>query len=101
MKIDAIQTSYQSAWQNGLAERWVESCRRDRLDHVIPLNEQHLKRLLSDYVRYYHEGRAHFALGKGTPGGRIRSTARGRVVSQARVRRSTSSLRPSGGYSAS
>jgi putative transposase len=85
MKIDAIQTSHQSAWQNGVAERWVGSCRRDLLDHVIPLNEQYLKRLLSDYVRYYHEDRTHLGLGKGTPGGRIRSTAPGRVVSQARL----------------
>jgi hypothetical protein len=28
----------------------VESCRRDVLDHVIPLNEVHLKRLLTEYV---------------------------------------------------
>ena len=40
---------------NGTAERWVECCRRDLIDHVIVLNEQLLKRLLSEYVRYYHE----------------------------------------------
>jgi len=38
------------SWQNGVAERWVESCRRDLLDHIIAVNERHLKRLLSDYV---------------------------------------------------
>jgi hypothetical protein len=38
-----------------MAERWVGSCRRDLLDHVIILNEQHLKRLLSSYLLYYHE----------------------------------------------
>ena len=48
-----IRTSFASPWQNGVAERWIESCRRDLLDHVIALNEQHLKRLLSDYVSYY------------------------------------------------
>ena len=40
--IDAIKTmgtSYQSPWQNGVAERWVASCRQDLLDHVIVLNE--------------------------------------------------------------
>jgi putative transposase len=31
------------------AERWVGSCRRDLLDHVIVLNELHLKRLMSEY----------------------------------------------------
>src|ERR1700745_311597 len=37
---------------NGIAERWVGSCRRDLLDHIVALNERHLKRLLSEYVRY-------------------------------------------------
>jgi putative transposase len=37
-----VRTSFRSPWQNGVAERWVGSCRRDMLDHVIPLNEQHL-----------------------------------------------------------
>ena len=42
-------------WQNGIAERWVGSCRRDLLDHVIAVNERHLKRVLSEYVCYHHE----------------------------------------------
>jgi putative transposase len=33
------RTSVQSPWQNGVAERWVGGCRRELLDHVIPLNE--------------------------------------------------------------
>ena|SRR5260370_1438096 len=57
MGIRAVRTSFQSPWQNGVAERWVESCRRDLLDHVIAADERHLKRLLSDYVRYYHVDR--------------------------------------------
>jgi hypothetical protein len=40
------RTAFRSPWQNGVPERWVGSCRRDLLDHVIILNEQHLKRLL-------------------------------------------------------
>jgi hypothetical protein len=39
-----VRTAYRSLWQNGVAERWVGSCRRDLLDHVIVLNERHLKR---------------------------------------------------------
>lgn len=85
MKIGAVQTSYQSPWQNGVAERWVESCRRDLLDHVIAINEHHLKRLLGDYVRYYHEDRTHLGLGKETPASRIHSMLRGPVVSHRRL----------------
>ncbi len=65
-----VRTAYRSPWQNGVAERWVGSCRRDLLDHVIVLNERHLKRLLSEYVRYYHEDRTHLGLAKDTPMGR-------------------------------
>ena len=79
------RTSFQSPWQNGVAERWVESCRRDLLDHVIVLNERHLKCLLNEYVRYYHEDRTHLGLGKETPDGRIHSVPRGQVITKARL----------------
>jgi putative transposase len=79
------QTSFRSPWQNGIAERWVGSCRRDLLDHIVALNERHLKRLLSEYVRYHHEDRTHLGLEKGTPDGRIRSVASGRVLSRVRL----------------
>src|SRR5882672_9814071 len=59
--------AFRSPWQNGVAERWVGSCRRDMLDHVIVLNERHLKRLMAEYVRYYHEDRTHLGLAKDTP----------------------------------
>jgi putative transposase len=49
----------------------VGSCRRDLLDHVIGLNERHLKRLMAEYVRYYHEDRTHLGLAKDTPAGRL------------------------------
>jgi putative transposase len=85
LTIVPIRTSFKSPWQNGVAERWVESCRRDLLDHIIAVNERHLKRLLSEYVRYYHEDRTHLSLGKGTPGRRTDSVAPGRVLSHERI----------------
>jgi putative transposase len=39
------QTSFRSPWQNGIAERWVGSCRRDLLDQIVALNERHLRRI--------------------------------------------------------
>jgi transposase InsO family protein len=68
--IEPKRTSFRSPWQNGVAERWVGNCRRDLLDHVIVLNERHLKRLMNEYIRYYHDDRTHLALAKGTPAGR-------------------------------
>ena len=85
MGLTAVRTSFESPWQNGVAERWVASCRRDLLDHIIALNEPHLKRLLTDYVGYCHDDRTHLGLGKGTPDGRIRAAALGRIVSHERL----------------
>lgn len=85
MSLTPVRTSFESPWQNGIAERWIESCRRDLLDHVIAVNERHLKRLLSEYVRYYHEDRTHLGLNKETPGGRARLVGLGRVVGGTRL----------------
>src|ERR1043166_5863964 len=62
-----IRTAYRSPWQNGIAERWIGSCRRELLDQVMVLNEHHLRRLIRDYIRYYHEDRIHDSLSKDTP----------------------------------
>lgn len=55
------------------------------LDQVVALNERHLKRLLSEYVRYHHEDRTHLGLEKETPEGRLHSEASGPVLSQERL----------------
>ena len=68
--IEPKRTSFRSPWQNGVAERWVGNCRRDLLDHVIVLNERHQRRLMKEYVHYYHDDRTHLALAKRTPAGR-------------------------------
>jgi hypothetical protein len=85
MAMTPVRTSVQSPWQNGVAERWIESCRRDLLDHVIAVSEHHLKRLLSKYAAYYHEDRTHLALGKETPNRRAGSLSRGGVIARARL----------------
>src|SRR5450759_2271124 len=85
LNMTPVRTSIQSPWQNGVAERWVGSCRRDLLDHVIALDERHLKRLLSQYVSYYHDDRTHLGLDKQTPAGRVRSLENGTLICRQRV----------------
>jgi putative transposase len=85
---EPLRIAFRSPWQNGVAERWVGSCRRDLLDHVIVLNERHLKRLMTEYVRYYHDDRTHLGLAKDTPVGRppaIRSALGSKIHSLARL----------------
>jgi Integrase core domain len=37
------------------------------LDHLIPLNERHLRQILSAWLPHYNHGRPHASLGPGTP----------------------------------
>jgi putative transposase len=66
----------------------VGSCRCDLLNHVIILNERHLKRLMSSYLRYYHEDRTHLGFAKDRPTGRtteIRPTRENKIQSFPRL----------------
>ncbi len=81
------RTAFRSPWQNGVAERWVGSVRREMLNHVIVLNEQHLYRLLKDYIAYYNDERVHTTL-RDSPNGRpleTRPSADAKVVGLPRV----------------
>jgi putative transposase len=86
--LEPKRTSVQAPWQNGIAERWVGSCRREILDQVIALNERHLRRLMRDYVNYHHEDRIHDGLSKDTPNRRPiepKPSANATVISLARL----------------
>ena len=56
-----------SPWQNGCAERLIESIRRECLDHVVVFGERHLRHLLKSYQNYYNETRTHLSLRKDPP----------------------------------
>ncbi len=62
-----IVISRRSPWQNGYCERVIGSIRRECLDHVIVLGERHLRRVLKEYLAYYHRSRTHLGLEKETP----------------------------------
>jgi transposase InsO family protein len=65
--IEPVRTSFRSPWQNGVAERWVGNCRRELLNHVIVMNQNHLYRLMEEYVNYYNDDRTHYSLNKDSP----------------------------------
>ncbi len=70
LSIDEVVTAPASPWQNAYVERLIGSIRREMLDHVIVLNECHLRRLLSRYTDYYHHWRTHRSLDMDAPDGR-------------------------------
>jgi len=67
LNIKSKSITPQSPWQNGICERLIGIVRRELLDHIIPLNQQHLERLLAEYVAYYNNVRTHQTLGGETP----------------------------------
>ncbi len=68
--IEEVVTAPASPWQIAYVERVIGSFRRELLDHVIILNERHLKRLLSSYLHYYNPWRTHRSLDRDAPDGR-------------------------------
>ena len=52
-------------------ERLIGSIRRECLDHVVVVGEQHLRHILMSYMDYYNAARTHLSLGKDAPVRRI------------------------------
>jgi putative transposase len=67
MGIAEVISAPASPWQNPYAERVIGSIRRECLDHVIVLNQAHLRCVLSIYSLYYHRSRTHLGLEKDAP----------------------------------
>jgi putative transposase len=65
--IDAIVTPIHAPKANAIVERVIGTLRRECLDHLIVLDEQHLSRVLREFVAYYNQERAHRTLGLQTP----------------------------------
>jgi len=69
--VNEVLIAARSPWQSPYVERVIGTLRRELLDHVIVVSEQHLRRLLRRYLDdYYHPCRTHLSLGKDSPAGR-------------------------------
>ena len=66
--IKSKPTSFRSPWQNPYAERVNGIIRQELLNHIIPLNEKHLEKLLDEYINnYYNTNRTHQGINCETP----------------------------------
>jgi hypothetical protein len=64
----------------------IGTIRRELLDHVIVINEGHLRRRLRSYFAYYNGSRTHLALAKDAPEPRtVEPPEQGRVVALRQV----------------
>jgi len=86
MGIEEVLTAPQSPWQNPYSERLNGSVRRECLDHMIVLNEVHLKRILAGYVEYYNRFRTHLSLEMDSPLTRpVQTPDEGKVIALPQV----------------
>lgn len=62
-----IRTPARSRKANAFPERWVQTVRRECLDHLLMFGRRHVERTLREYVRHYKRERPHRGLSLATP----------------------------------
>lgn len=81
-----VRTAARSPWQNPFVERLIGTIRGECRDHVIVVDERHLKRILGDDFTDYHSWRTHLSSEMNRPGPReIQATDRGRADAPDRI----------------
>jgi putative transposase len=65
--IRIVASPPQAPKANAICERLIGTLRREALDRLLIFNEQHLRRVLTEYLRHYNTARPHRALGQLTP----------------------------------
>ncbi|TCO69869.1 integrase core domain-containing protein [Chromatocurvus halotolerans] len=61
MGIGVVRTGIKCPWQNGVVERFNRTLTEELLNHIIPISDTHLNRLLREYQRFYNTARPHRA----------------------------------------
>jgi putative transposase len=67
LELKVLKTPVRSPHANALCERLLGTLRRECLDFLIPLTEDHLRCILHEWEPHYNAGRPHLSLGPGFP----------------------------------
>jgi putative transposase len=57
--IEIVRTPYRAPKANALAERWIRSAREECRDRLLILGEEHLRRVMREFIEYYNRARPH------------------------------------------
>src|SRR5262249_35007621 len=61
-RIEVVRTPFCAPEANGVAERFVRTARSECFDRLLILNQQHLERVVTEFVDHYNAHRPHRAL---------------------------------------
>ncbi len=67
MGLKVIKTPVRCPQANSLCERLIGTLRRECLDWIIPVSEEHLRKTLRSWLPHYNRGRPHSSLGPSLP----------------------------------
>jgi putative transposase len=65
--LKVLRTPFRSPKANSICERVIGTIRRECLDWIIPVSENHLRAALREWVAHYNAGRSHKMLGPCVP----------------------------------
>ena len=65
--IDVVTIPPRSPNLNAICERFLGGLRRECLNHVLILGEDHLRRVLAEWVAHFNRGRPHQGIGQRIP----------------------------------
>jgi transposase InsO family protein len=65
--IDVVLTGVRMPRMNAIAERWIQTCRRELLDRVLIWNQYHLLRALREFEAFYNSHRPHRGIANARP----------------------------------
>ena len=65
--IEILKTPYRAPKANAICERFLGSVRRECPDHIIVRGEQHLYRVIREYVEYFNRARPHQGIEQKVP----------------------------------
>ena len=58
---------YRRPVANSIAEKFVGTCRREVLDHLLVFGRGHLEMVLGEFIEHYHDARPHQGLEQRPP----------------------------------